>query len=191
MSSLVQSHYDIVVAGGGHNGLVAAANLARAGLSVLILERRQHVGGAAISERLFSGIDARISAYSYLVSLFPQQIIHDLGLRFETRTRSVAAFTPTIRDGQQKALLISNVDPAQTDDSFVRLTGSRQEYEAYQRFYACASMFAERVWPTLLEPLMTRQEMARRFDSPETRAAWQMIVEQPLGESIERTFQDD
>src|SRR5262249_18422073 len=84
MSSLIQSHYDIVVAGGGHNGLVAAAYLARAGLSVLILERRKHVGGAAISERLFPGIDARISAYSYLVSLFPQQIIHDLGLRFET-----------------------------------------------------------------------------------------------------------
>src|SRR5262249_26819935 len=136
-------------------------------------------------------IDARISAYSYLVSLFPQQIIHDLGLRFETRRRSIAAFTPTIRDGQPGALVISNIDPAQTEDSFVRLTGNRQEYEAYQRFYECAGLFAERIWPTLLEPLMTRQEMARRFDSPEARAAWRLIVEQPLGESIERSFQDD
>jgi phytoene dehydrogenase-like protein len=49
MPSFVQTHYDIVVAGGGHNGLVAAAYLAKAGLSVLVLERRQHVGGAAIS----------------------------------------------------------------------------------------------------------------------------------------------
>jgi phytoene dehydrogenase-like protein len=140
---------------------------------------------------MFRGVDARISAYSYLVSLFPHQIIQDLGLRFETRRRSIAAFTPTIRNGQQNALLISNVDPAETEDSFVRLTGNHYEYEAYRDFYASASLFAERVWPSLLEPLITRQEMARRFDSPEARAAWEMIVEQPLGESVERLFQDD
>src|SRR5260221_5639724 len=195
MPLFVQTHYDIVVVGGGHNGLVAAAYLAKAGLSVLVLERRQHVGGAAVSERMFPGVDARISAYSYLLSLFPQQIIQDLGLQFETRRRSVAAFTPTIRDGRHRALLISNVDPAQTEESFVRLTGSRHEFEAYREFYASAGLFAERVWPSLLEPLITRQEMSRRFDrseaSPEARAIWDMIVEQPLGESVERLFQDD
>src|SRR3954465_4800470 len=96
---LKQSHYDVVIVGGGHNGLVAAAYLARAGLSVLVLERRDHVGGAAVSEQVFTGGNARLSAYAYLVSLFPQKIINDLGLKFEVRRRSVASFTPTVRDG--------------------------------------------------------------------------------------------
>ena len=65
---------DVAIVGGGHNGLVAAALLARAGRSVLLLERRDHVGGAAVSERPFAGVDARLSRYSYLVSLFPRAL---------------------------------------------------------------------------------------------------------------------
>ena len=63
------SKHDAVIVGGGHNGLVAAAYLARAGRSVLVLERRDHVGGAAVSERPWPGVDARLSRYAYLVSL--------------------------------------------------------------------------------------------------------------------------
>ena len=62
---------DAVIVGGGHNGLVAAALLERAGRSVLVLERRDDVGGAAVSGSPFRGVDARLSRYSYLVSLFP------------------------------------------------------------------------------------------------------------------------
>src|SRR6188508_580946 len=57
--------YDACIVGGGHNGLVAATYLARAGRSVLVLERRDHVGGAAVSERPWPGVDARLSIYSY------------------------------------------------------------------------------------------------------------------------------
>ena len=73
------SRHDVVIVGGGHNGLVAAAYLARAGRSVLVLERRDHVGGAAVSERPWPGVDARLSRYAYLVSLLPQQIVDELG----------------------------------------------------------------------------------------------------------------
>ena len=73
--------YDAVIVGGGHNGLVAAAYLARAGRSVLVLERLGTTGGAAVSTRPFAGVDARLSRYSYLVSLLPQKIVRDLGLR--------------------------------------------------------------------------------------------------------------
>ena len=65
----------MVVVGGGHNGLVAAAYLARAGRSVLVLERSGRMGGAAISEAPFAGVDARLSRYAYLVSLLPRWIV--------------------------------------------------------------------------------------------------------------------
>lgn len=78
---------DAVVVGGGHNGLVAAAYLARVGQRVVVLERRDRVGGAVASERPWPGVDALVSRYAYLVSLLPQRIVHDLGLDLELRPR--------------------------------------------------------------------------------------------------------
>lgn len=92
--------YDAVIVGGGHNGLVAAAYLARAGRSVLVLERLDHTGGAAVSTRPFAGVDARLSRYSYLVSLLPKKIVRDLDLDFRVRTRTVSSYTPAERDGR-------------------------------------------------------------------------------------------
>src|ERR1043166_8833435 len=86
--------YDVIIVGGGHNGLIAAAYLARAGRSVLVLERSDHPGGAAVSEAPFAGVDARLSRYSYLVSLLPRQIVDELGLRFQTRRRRISSYTP-------------------------------------------------------------------------------------------------
>ena len=66
------SAFDAIILGGGHNGLAAAAYLAQAGKSVLLLEKLEHAGGAAVSARAFDGVDARLSRYSYLVSLLPR-----------------------------------------------------------------------------------------------------------------------
>src|SRR5687768_17166784 len=95
----VRSRYDVVVAGGGHNGLVAAAYLARAGRRVLVLERLGHVGGLAVSARAFPGVDARLSRYSYLVSLLPAKVVKDLGLAVELRRRRYASYTPVGETG--------------------------------------------------------------------------------------------
>jgi phytoene dehydrogenase-like protein len=78
---------DAAIVGGGHNGLVAATLLARAGGSVAVLERADHVGGAAVSARVFPEYDARLSRYSYLVSLFPAALRSELGLTIELRGR--------------------------------------------------------------------------------------------------------
>src|SRR5688572_5495978 len=72
------SHYEVIVIGGGHNGLTAAAYLARAGRKVLVLERRHLLGGAAVTEEVFPGF--RFSVCSYVVSLLRPEIIRELDL---------------------------------------------------------------------------------------------------------------
>src|SRR5574341_382333 len=78
MAAPVPGSYDAIVIGGGHNGLVSAAYLARAGQRVLVLERRHVLGGAAVSEEVFPGFT--FSVFSYVVSLLRPEIIRELEL---------------------------------------------------------------------------------------------------------------
>ncbi|MGP3981792.1 phytoene desaturase family protein [Streptomyces sp. KR80] len=180
--------YDAVIVGGGHNSLVAAAYLARAGRSVLVLERLGRTGGAAVSTRPFAGVDARLSRYSYLVSLLPQKIVQDLGLRFAVRKRTVSSYTPTVRGGRATGLLVDSGNTARTREAFARLTGSDREFDAWQRFYGMTHRLAERVFPSLTEPLPTRAALRERIADD---GAWQALFEQPLGIAVEETFEDD
>src|SRR3989440_4581787 len=188
----MKSQYDVVILGAGHNGLVAAAYLARAGLSVLLLEKNDYIGGATTSQRLFPDYDARLSRYAYLVSLFPEKIIRDLGLNVELRRRAIASYTPYINHGQHGALVLSNLEQDVSGKSIVELTGNDAEFERLKKFYDLPPVFAEQIWDSMLEPLVAKQEMARRFDADETsREAWRSLVEEPLGTAIERHLQND
>ena len=190
--SATKSKYDVVILGAGHNGLVAAAYLGRAGLSVLLLEKNDYIGGATTSQQIFPDYDARLSRYSYLVSLFPQKIIHDLDLKLELRRRAVASCTPYVNHGHHGALLLSNLDEEVSRRSMFELTGNATEYEQLKRFYTLPSAFAERVWDSMLEPLVSKEDMARRFKVNETsRESWHSLVEEPLGNAIERYLRDD
>ncbi|MEU6560186.1 phytoene desaturase family protein [Nocardia nova] len=180
----MRDSYDVVVVGGGHNGLVAAAYLARGGLSVLVLERLDHTGGAAVSERIFPGVDARLSRYSYLVSLLPDRIVRDLDLRFHTLPRSISSFTPVGDTG----LLVDTADPQRTRASFRRVTGSDADHDAWQQFYDLTTRAARRLFPTMLGPLPTRTELQRALGDAE---AWEVLFDRPLGETIEARFGDD
>jgi len=84
----MKARYDVVILGAGHNGLVATSYLGRAGLSVLLLEKNNYIGGATTSQKVFPDYDARLSRYSNLVSLLTEKIIRDLGLNLELRRRS-------------------------------------------------------------------------------------------------------
>ncbi|MGW2053732.1 phytoene desaturase family protein [Streptomyces sp. NPDC001840] len=173
--------YDAVIVGGGHNGLVAAAYLARAGRSVLVLERLGTTGGAAVSSRPFAGMDARLSRYSYLVSLLPQKIVRELGLRFTVRKRTVSSYTP-LGDG---GLLVGE---GRTHASFAALTGGEREYAAWREFYSMTGRVAERVFPTLTEPLPAREALRERIDD---ETAWRALFEEPIGVAVEERFRHD
>ncbi len=182
-----QSTYDVVIVGGGHNGLTSAAYLAREGLSVLLLERLPHTGGAAVSAEAFPGLDVRVSRYSYLVSLLPERIVEDLGLELELRSRRTASYTPVVRDGKHTGLLVERPEGTLTAESFRALTGNDEEYDAWQEFYGEVTDFAQAVAPTLLEPLRTEKQMRELVEAD----LWDALVTNPLGQVIEERFADD
>ena len=182
------SVHDAIVVGGGHNGLVAASYLAKAGKRVLLLEGADELGGATASVRAFPEFDARLSRYSYLVALLPDQIVKDLGINFETLSREVSSYTPYEKGGAHDGLSVSTNWNAETADSFARLTGSDVEGAAWQKFYSEIAEFAARSAPSMLQPLMTRSQMRT---SLEMDSVWEYMIERPIGEVIEERFTND
>src|SRR6059058_714938 len=189
--SRIKSKYDVVILGAGHNGLVAASYLGRAGLSVLLLEKNDYIGGATTSQKVFPDYEARLSRYSYLVSLFPEKIIRDLGLKLELRRRDTGSFTPYVQSGEHGGLLLSNVDEARSRESMFELTGNATEYEQMKRFYSLSRVFAERSWDSMLEPLVAKEEFRKRFDDEVGTEAWRSLADEPIGAAIERYLQHD
>jgi phytoene dehydrogenase-like protein len=175
--------HDVVIVGGGHNALVAATYLARTGLLVAVLERLDHVGGAVVSARPFDGIDARLSRFSYLVSLMPDALIEDLGLELELRSRPTASYTPY----GEKGLLVETDQGDATRASFRDLTGSDDELGAWQAFDDDVGKLTRAVASTLLQPLPHIGDLRDKVDM----VTWSDVVEAPLGVALERRLSHD
>jgi phytoene dehydrogenase-like protein len=173
-----------VIVGGGHNGLVAATLLARAGVRVTLLERRAALGGATASEAPFPGVDVRLSRYAYLVSLFPRRLARELGIELELRRRRISSYTPAGDGG----LLVDAGDPARTAASMTALTGDPEAHARWSAFHAGTARLAAAIEPTLLEPLPTRAALRERVGDD---ALWEALVERPLGEALGAAFPDD
>jgi phytoene dehydrogenase-like protein len=132
---------DAIIVGGGHNGLTAACYLARAGLSVLVLERRHLLGGACVTEETFPGF--KVSTAAYVTSLLRQEVIRDLRLRdygFEVLPRSPSSFTP-YPDGR---FLLLGPDPALNRREIAKFSErDAARYPDYEAMLERAATFVE------------------------------------------------
>jgi phytoene dehydrogenase-like protein len=182
------SQYEVVIVGGGHNGLVAACYLAKAGKKVLVLEANKQVGGASTSEYVFAGLGAKLSRYSYLVSLLPDQIITDLGLNFKTISRKVSSYTPYQDMDEDFGLLVNRVWDESNRESFFQLTKSNDESDAWLKFYDQVSQLAKVIAPTLLKPLPTKDELKKQLNDDQI---WKIMIEQSLGKTLDEYFKND
>jgi phytoene dehydrogenase-like protein len=138
------SRYDAIIVGAGHNGLVTACYLARAGLRVLVLERRHVVGGACVTEETFPGF--KVSTAAYVNSLFRKEIVRDLRLAdygYQVLARDPSSFTP-YPDGRS---LMLGPDPNLTHREIAKF--SPRDAERYPQYEAMLERVAAVVEPTI------------------------------------------
>ena len=189
--------YDAVIVGGGHNGLTAAAYLARAGRSVLVLERRHLVGGAAVTEEVFPGF--RFSVASYVVSLLRPEIIRELSLPHHGL--EVLPFDGSFTPLHDDYLWMTN-DPGRTYHEIRRF--SVNDAEAYHEFGQLITEIVRFIKPVLevVPPdpgsLNPRQwlplaPLARAFrDLPgELQVAFLQLMTMSAADFLEQWFEND
>jgi phytoene dehydrogenase-like protein len=142
-----------------------------------------------VSEQTFTGVEANLSRYSYLVSLLPKKIIEELKLDIQLAPRRYSSYTP--QPGTNKGLLVDNQDKVATASSFESI-GTTKDAEAWHEFYRKTTLLAKALFPTVLDPLPTRSEAkAKLRDLSGSDQIWEEFIEQPVGKVIEESFESD
>jgi phytoene dehydrogenase-like protein len=147
---------------------------------VRLLERLGHVGGAAVSTQAFDGVEVRVSRYSYLVSLLPPRILDDLGADVRLARRRFSSYTPDPASDGRGGLLVGR------PDTFAAI-GAAADERGFSAFYQHCRVVTERLWPTLTEPLRTREQARRHVlagGDLDAAAAWRAVIDEPIGHAI-------
>src|SRR5580693_7436600 len=188
--------WDAVVIGGGHNGLVAAAYLARAGLDTLVLERRGVIGGASVSEHPF-GPEYTVTSLSYVLSLLPPDIARDLRLDLTVYPQG-PYFAPR-RDGRALRL---PADAARRHDEIARF--SSRDADAYDAYEAHLAGIARVLAPLLDQvpprlgsrrpaDLLAQARLAARLRAVDVRSAVDItrLLTGSIADLLDRYFESD
>ncbi len=145
-----------------------------------LLERLGQVGGAAVSAQAFDGVEVRVSRYSYLVSLLPSRIVDDLGAAVRLARRQFSSYTPDPASDGRGGLLVGR------PETFA-VIGAAGDERGFAAFYQHCRLVTERLWPTLIEPLRTREQAHRHVlasGDPDAAAAWRAMFDEPIGHAI-------
>jgi phytoene dehydrogenase-like protein len=211
----VPQRYDAVVIGGGHNGLIAAAYLARAGMKTLVLERRHVLGGAAVTEEVFPGF--RFSVFSYVVSLLRPEIIRELDLpRHGLDILPLdGTFTPLPKGEGRKAPIGPDGEKIGTGDYLWRVNDhgrtirelrrwSRLDAEAYEEYGQLMVDMARFIKPILSivppdpasndpRPLLPLAGLVRAFQrlSERQQAVFVQLMTMSAAEFLDQWFETD
>ncbi len=157
-----------------------------------LLERLGRIGGAAVSVQAFDGVGVRVSKYSYLVSLLPPRIIDDLGAAVRLTPRQFSSYTPQPATGGRSGLLVQ-APGGHAPHTFAAI-GAAGDERGFAAFYQRCRLVTERLWPTLLEPLRTREQARRHVlesGDHHVAAAWQAMIDEPIGHAIADAVGDD
>src|SRR5215217_6621867 len=180
------SRYDAIVVGAGHNGLIAAGYLAKAGKKVLVLERRSIIGGATVTEEWFPGY--HLSTCSYVCNLLLPEVIADLELErygYEVRPFDPQYFVP-FPDG---SYFMSFLDGSKTREQIAKF--SQRDVAGYDAYWAMWDRILERMRPLLLQPAPTWDQIEARFSGPQGQEDWRTLTRKSIAELLDEYFESD
>lgn len=176
------NHVDVVVVGGGHNGLVCATFLARAGLKVTVLEQKHVVGGAVRTENPFQKApNLPQSTGAYLLGLMPPELIQKLGVHIPLKRRNPHYFLPTTGE----KYLMFGADAEDTKRQFIEFF-SKADWDAHINMQDEISKIREDIAPTWMQEPLSIEETADTFVRPELRQIFVDLCRNPIVDYLDR-----